>query len=212
LRLARLDVGASEIERLAGLLSDEELERAGHYIQARDAARFVARRGRLRALLAAELGLAPNAVRLAANDHGKPIDPERRLSFSLSHSCGLAHYAVSRELDVGCDLEVRRAELARPDVAERFFSPRERAQLALVAPDRWTEAFFNCWTRKEALIKGLGLGLAYPLESFDVSLTPGEPAALLAGPPGWTVRAFEPLPGLHAAVAFKRRADDAARL
>jgi 4'-phosphopantetheinyl transferase len=80
---------------------------------------------------------------------------------------------------------------------------RELQSLRAVPRSRWVEAFFSCWTRKEAFIKALGFGLSYPLKAFDVSLAPGEPAALLRGPLGWRLRSLEPLEGLQAAVAVK---------
>jgi 4'-phosphopantetheinyl transferase len=89
------------------------------------------------------------------------------------------------------------------DVAERFFSAGERESLSAVPPSWWVEAFFNCWTSKEAFIKALGFGVSYPLKAFDVSLAPGEPVALLRGPLGWSLRSFELLEGLQAAIAMK---------
>ena len=88
-------------------------------------------------------------------------------------------------------------------MAGLFFSDRELQALSAVPRSRSVEAFFNCWTRKEAFVKALGLGLSYPLKAFDVSLAPREPPALLRGPLGWSLHAFEPLVGLHAAIAVK---------
>ena len=90
--------------------------------------------------------------------------------------------------------------MATSAVAERFFSPLERVLLSSLPPDRWVEGFFNCWTRKEAYIKALGVGLSYPLDAFDVSLAPGEPAQLMRGCDGWSVQALEPAPAFAAAV------------
>jgi 4'-phosphopantetheinyl transferase len=113
-------------------------------------------------------------------------------------------YVFARGCEIGCDIEWRRPGLAREEVAERFFSDRELQSLRAVPHNRWVEAFFNCWTRKEAFIKALGFGVSYPLKSFDVSLVPGEPPALLRGPLGWSLRSFEPLDGLQAAIAIKK--------
>ncbi|MGH6955178.1 MAG: 4'-phosphopantetheinyl transferase family protein [Caulobacteraceae bacterium] len=102
-------------------------------------------------------------------------------------------------------MEWEDARLATREVAERFFSQTERMLLDALAPERRIQAFFNAWTRKEAFVKALGLGLSFPLDAFDVSLSPDEPATLLAGPRGWTLRACEPVAGLHVALAIRRR-------
>lgn len=195
-----LDTAAADPARFARLLSPGERARAERFRYARDRRRFVVRRGRLRELLADRIGCAPEEVRLACDAFGKPRIASSALSFNLSHSDGIALYAIARGREVGCDIEWRDERLAPRAVAERFFSPREVEMLNALPREAWVAGFFNCWTRKEAFVKACGLGLSAPLHAFDVSLAPGEPAALLRGGEGWSLRAFEPMAGLHAAV------------
>ena len=203
LHVAALDVVPLERENYKAMLLPDELARAGQFRFASDAERYIVRRGKLRELLAARLGCEPRDVALNCNSFGKPRLRCSDLQFNLSHSGGVALYVFARDSDIGCDIEWRRPELAREEVAERFFSDRELQSLRAVPRNRWVDAFFNCWTRKEAFIKALGFGVSYPLKAFDVSLVPGEPAALLRGPLGWSLRSFEPMDGLQAAVAIK---------
>jgi 4'-phosphopantetheinyl transferase len=92
------------------------------------------------------------------------------------------------------------------DIAARFFSRRENAAYQALDPRDKPIAFFNCWTRKEAFIKALGDGLYHPLDRFDVSLAPGEPARILRVDDtpgeacGWRLESFCPAPGFVAAV------------
>jgi 4'-phosphopantetheinyl transferase len=163
----------------------------------------------LRAILGRYLGSDPRRLRFHSNHYGKPslAEPAGWLRFNLSHSGGLALVAVTLDHELGVDVEQVRADLAGLSIAEQFFSPAEVATLrALPEPDR-LQAFFNCWTRKEAFVKARGEGLSFPLKRFDVSLAPGEPAALLAthDDPAeagrWTLHALSPGPGYVAAVA-----------
>ena len=113
---------------------------------------------------------------------GKPYLEQElygNLCFNLSHSDGLALLAVARGRKLGIDVERIRPEIIKENVAEHFFSPEEVTKLRSLPVDQQAEAFFNCWTRKEAYIKARGEGLSIPLDQFNVSLMPGEPAALL---------------------------------
>jgi 4'-phosphopantetheinyl transferase len=131
----------------------------------------------------------------------------RTLRFNLAHCQGLALYAIAWGREVGVDLEYIRENLADQRIAERFFSPAEVETLRSLPEGVQREAFFHCWTRKEAFVKARGEGLSFPLDQFDVSLAPGEPAALLRtlGDPEeaarWSLRELFPGPGFVAAVA-----------
>src|SRR5208283_6416 len=105
------------------------------------------------------------------------------LDFNVSHTAGLALLAFARGRKIGIDVERIRRDFGTAEIAERFFSKAERAALRELPQEQRHEAFFRCWTRKEAFIKALGEGLSHPLDQFDVSLAPGQPAALLAARP-----------------------------
>lgn len=139
--------------------------------------------------------------------------PERRretnpLNFNLSHSRGFMLLAVTRGRDVGVDIELIDREFATADVAERFFSRREILSLRSQPDHLQTEAFFNCWTRKEAYIKARGEGLTLPLDQFDVSLEPTR-ASLLdnrifpGDPARWSLQVLHPAADYCAAVAVE---------
>ena len=194
-----LDRESSTLPWFLGTLSHDERERAARYRWERDRRRYIVRRGVLRELLSLYLHCPPAAIRLSSNPFGKPEIEAAALRFNLSHSQDVALYVIASGLEVGCDIEWRDPQLASPGIAEQFFSQREIAAMQVLGPARWAEGFFNCWTRKEAYLKARGCGLSIRLDSFDVSLTPGEPAALLRGCDGWSVQSFEPLPGCQAA-------------
>jgi 4'-phosphopantetheinyl transferase len=136
----------------------------------------------LRSLLSAYLGISSEELRFSYAEKGKPSLQKgpSEINFNLAHSHGMAVYAFSHTREVGVDLEYMREDLANEDIAKRFFSMREIKMLDAVPAELKKLAFFNCWTRKEAYIKARGEGLSMPLDEFDVSLEPGEPAALLA--------------------------------
>ena len=169
-------------DSLKHLLSSDEIARADRFRFAKDRNHFIAARGVLRTLLSAYLGINSDELRFSYAEKGKPSLEESQqcaINFNLAHSHGMAIYAFSSGREVGVDLEYLREDLAGEKIAERFFSPREIEILKNVPAELRKEAFFNCWTRKEAYIKARGEGLSMPLDEFDVSFAPGEPAALL---------------------------------
>ena len=133
------------------------------------------------------------------------------LRFNLSHSHSLALYAITHQRELGVDLEFIRPEVVEEPIAERFFAAAEVAVLRGLPASLQPEAFFNCWTRKEAYIKARGEGLTLPLDAFEVSLAPEEPAALLsvdsdpAEASRWSLQALAPGPGYVAAIAVEGR-------
>ncbi len=178
-----LECGDAALARLDASLADDERRRAERFHFEKDRRHFIAGRGALRTLLAGYLHQRPDQVRFAYTNYGKPLladDTIPPLRFNLSHAHGLGLLAVTLGREIGVDVERIRDDLDREPLAERFFSPREVADLKALPPELRREAFYQCWTRKEAYIKAVGKGLSLPLDRFDVSLRPGEPAALLA--------------------------------
>jgi 4'-phosphopantetheinyl transferase len=197
---ADLDAAAAVLPRWQDILGAAEIDRARQFRFARERSRYIVRHGILRLLLARRLGLAPAALRFAANAYGKPALIGGGIEFNLSHSRGLALFAFSREIAIGCDIEFHDPRFLAENIPERIFSPAELRDLHALPPADQVAAFFDGWTRKEAYVKARGLGLSLPLDSFDVSLAPGEAPALYRGCAGWSARAITPAPHCSAAV------------
>ncbi len=208
---ATLDRTPSELQSLFDSLAADERARAGRFHFDRDRVRFVVARGVLRAILGRYMNRAPVSLSFRYGSHGKPAlageaDGDA-ICFNLSHSNGVALYAIARHRAVGVDLERIRFDLPVVEIAERFFSRREVAALRMLPSEQQHQAFFCCWTRKEAYIKARGEGLSLPLDQFDVSLAPGEPAALLgtqrdpSEATRWTLAELASGPGYVAALA-----------
>ena len=196
---AVLEVSARMLDQLRTTLSADELARAARLHFPRDRVRFIAAHGIVRHILSGYLNAAPGGLEFATNEYGKPALAGNwggALSFNLSHSGELVLLALTRGREVGVDVEQFLPARADSAIAENYFSPSEFARLRGLPAGLRPRAFFNCWTRKEAYIKARGMGLAIPLDSFDVSLAPDEPAALLRTPDAgdaetWQLRQLE---------------------
>jgi 4'-phosphopantetheinyl transferase len=202
--LLPLDGTPEEIEACLELLDAEERARVEKFRLARDRDRFIVRRAAVRRLLAGVLDRPTAALRLERSAHGKPLVADvDGLSFSVSSSAGMALCVITRDAAIGCDIAWRDPALAEPDIARRLFAPGEWRRLQALAPEDFVAGFYRCWTRKEAFVKATGDGLLLPLDRFEVSVDGDRPAGFLAGGEGWSMAAWEPLPGFEAAVVAR---------
>lgn len=176
-----LEASDRQVEECRAWLSEQEVTRAARYKFDRHRRDFILSHGVLRALLGKLKREHPASFSFAYALHGKPALQDRTepVQFNMSRSSSLAVYAFTIGCEVGVDVEqiIPVPELA--EVAERFFTTEETAELMALSELQRVHGFFNCWTRKEAFVKALGEGLSVPLDSFRVTLGPGEPARLL---------------------------------
>jgi 4'-phosphopantetheinyl transferase len=216
--LASIDQPTPRLHQLAQNLCADERQRADQFRFERDRERFIAGRGVLRAILGRYLGVEPGRVRLGYGPQGKPHLGDEfdsvGLRFNLAHSQGLALYALTLRRAIGIDLESMHPLPDAEQIAARFFSVRERTSYRELPSGQRQEAFYLCWTRKEAYIKAKGEGLSRPLSQFDVSLIPEEPARLLwvGWDPDeasrWSLVTLIPSPGYVASLAVEGHAWD----
>lgn len=164
-------------------LSLDDRTRADRFRFESDRRRFCVARASLRLILGRYLKTKPGRLQLDTTEYGKPYFADAKTSqglrFNLSHSNQLALIAITRDREVGVDIEYMRSDFVTDEVATHFFSNSEVQAFCAVAPELKTQSFFNCWTRKEAYIKARGEGLYCPLDQFDVTVAPGEPLRLL---------------------------------
>ncbi len=210
---ANLNQPATAINDLFDTLSETERARAKRFHFERDEHHFIVARGILRILMGRYMHLQPKQLVFTYNRYGKPSLDEmfgcERPRFNLAHSRELVYYAISGSKDVGVDVEYILPGIEVQQLAERFFSPVETGELLALPKELQLEAFFNCWTRKEAYVKARGEGLSLPLADFVVSLIPGAPARLLATldteehASCWTLHDLPSMPGYVAALAYK---------
>jgi 4'-phosphopantetheinyl transferase len=197
---------------LRGLLAQDERERMDRYVFERDRGIFLATHAVLRAVLSLYVPVSPTSWRFANNEYGRPEitgDPPP-LRFNVSNTEGLVACAVTRDADIGVDVEGigRTAPL---EVAEQYFAPAEVAALRALPPARQHRRFFELWTLKESYIKARGMGLAIPLHHFAFTVRDGAAPsiaidpALGDSPEGWQFSQGQPTPDHLLALCVRRR-------
>ena len=202
---ASLDLDSDLLHTMHTSLSPDEQARAARFKFDRDRQRFIAARGTLRKILGTYLSQEPATLSFSYGPHGKPglkpHDNGRTIQFNVSHSHGMALYAFAATREVGVDIEAVRPMADWEDIARRFFSPQEVIDILAWPKDLQQEAFFRCWTGKEAYLKARGSGMTLSLKSFDVRLSEDGSHALRSDDSHrWTLCGLNPVSGYTGAV------------
>ena len=167
---------------MLAFLSADEKNRATMFRSHRARSTFQIARATLRLHLARYTGASPHELHIAVSRQGKPFLAGQAgrapLRFNVSHSHGYALMCFSRSHEVGIDIEKIRLLPDARLVAEQHFAPAELKSVFAREDEGSSMRFLACWTRKEALVKGLGQGLHMPLHIFDV--TPERSASAVA--------------------------------
>lgn len=213
--VGELDKTVSELYRFIHPLSSDERMRAERFHFEKDRNRFIVRHGILRMILGHYLDLDANRLRFHHGENGKPVLNETPgivdIKFNLSHSNGVALFAFARHSDIGVDIEYIRDISEMDLLAERYFSITENDVFRSIPKNQRKEAFFKCWTCKEAFVKALGDGLSWSLGKFDVSMVPGESGKLLRikddskEASQWFIQTFNPTPDYVGSIAVRSR-------
>ena len=203
-----LSISATEREALLELLDSGERDRAHRFVFERGRDAYIASHGWLRTLLSDYLRADPREIHFVLGQRGKPAIPGFPLHFNLSHSGTMAACAVTREIEVGIDIEQIRPMDDIENIARRFFHAEECRKLLALPQQEHALAFFRCWTRKEAYIKAIGDGLFAPLDGFEVTLAPAEPVAFVQidnrpAAAEWSLFEFDAGPDYAGAVAVR---------
>ncbi len=209
---------------LRSLLSDDEVALEGRFYFADDRKRYLVTRAMVRMVLSRYAQIAPEDWAFSKNAYGRPVISKaivetevqaRGLCFNLSHTRGLIALAVTRGRELGIDVENIATRAISLDVAERFFSSAEVAELSRVAPDRQQDRFFEYWTFKESYIKARGMGLSLPLDSFSFAFPRHSAVSISINPElqdhadRWSFWQYRPTADYLMAICAERHADDA---
>jgi 4'-phosphopantetheinyl transferase len=195
---ASLDVPAEMTAYYWSVLSDDERTRAERFRFREHHRRFVVSHGVLRSLLGHYIGQCPRSLEFTFSRHGKPeLKEDGELRFNMAHSRDVAVFVLARDRRVGVDAEWMDPATDVLTIASRVFSSTENAAIRALPAELQTTAFYRCWTRKEAYIKGRGDGLSLDLRTFTMSVHAGHAALLetLCDPEEarrWTMGTFEP--------------------
>jgi 4'-phosphopantetheinyl transferase len=195
----------STLDHYLDILSETERIRASKLMHRNKQNEYIVAHAMLRNIIAGYLRCEPKEVRLTAGDHGKPAcQHDTRLAFNLAHGRGTVLIAVANGHEVGVDIEQVRPVPDAEHIVRRYFCPEESERFLAMNKIGQDRAFFRLWTRKEAYLKSLGMGLAGSLNSFEVAFGVGEPFRLKRGEPGpWSLFHLEPFPGFVGALAVR---------
>jgi 4'-phosphopantetheinyl transferase len=195
------------VECCRNLLSSEERERALRFRFETDRRRHIVAHGASRSILGSYLNANPAGLQFSIGSNGKPkLAPNpvtETLNFNLSHSHAVSLLAVIQGREIGVDVEHVREDFTFDEVAERFFTPAEVVSLRALPSRLQREAFYKCWTSKEAFLKAKGTGLSGELDEVEIVLTDEECVQIKGTVPNWYLIQFDPCDGYVGAVVVE---------
>jgi len=191
------------------LLSPDELIVANRFFFEHDRIRYITSRGTLRFILANYLSMDPQMISIVQGQFGKPLlenDPHH-IQFNLSHSNGLGLFAFTIGHRIGIDVERILPLRDFEQIADFFLSPNEMEALDRLPGESRLDGFYAAWTRKEAFVKALGVGIGNSLDKFEVNVSPDEEPVItalhqeIANGSVWRLLDLKPDPNYAAALA-----------
>lgn len=194
---------ADRVDRpgLERLLSAEELRRADRLARSEDRSRYITGRVLLRLALSSRLDLSPARIGIrqlcrvcGSREHGRPEVVDADLAVSIAHAGDRVGVAVLDHGQVGLDVETleRLPGTGGAALAAVALAPEEKQAYDQLPPLERDMAALTWWTRKEALLKATGWGVAVPPAHLHVS-APDCPPALV----GWNATQERPEEAVH---------------
>jgi 4'-phosphopantetheinyl transferase len=205
--------------RYVPLLDSEEEARWRRFRVEGARNQYLIGRALLRTTLSLYADVPPTTWRFETNRYGCPFVAApaacRDLRFNLSHTEGLVACAVTRDGDVGIDVESTEREVDPLELAPSVFAPDEIADLGAMPPGERRDRFFSYWTLKESYIKARGMGLSLRLDGFWFELGGNSPRISFAAscpdrPERWHFEQHRPTPHHKLALAVSPPPDRSA--
>jgi 4'-phosphopantetheinyl transferase len=207
--LTRLD--AENVIEMESIISEEERARAERFRFEPDKKRFIAARGRLRIILGKYLQINPRLIRFEYGEFGKPSiagECNSEIKFNLSHSNEMALCAVTRDREIGVDIERIKSSIIDDGMILQCLTAHEKTFFQALPKNKRDLFFFECWTRKEAFLKARGDGLLFPVNQIETLSFSTVSTNLFNGdcgfrPSGWSFLTIPFIPGYAAALTVK---------
>lgn len=202
------------LSRLQSHLSNDEIQRLNNIIVDLDKKKFIAARGILRELIGSYLTIAPHKIQFSQNPYGKPYLAENLLTFNVSHSHDCIIFGFTHDDPLGVDIEYCKVDFDLLSVAQDFCTNNELQKLLSLTEEERSLGFYRCWTRKEAVLKAIGLGLYFPLKALEVSLLSTEAISIinleekLSNNTRWNLMEINPAQNYIGAIASTKKFDN----
>jgi len=161
-------VSEPDILKLKGFLSEVEIAKSERFHYQKDRQSYIIVHGLIRWISGNLLGMEPKAIRIDYNAYGKPFIPNNtgNIFFNVSHSSGASVLAFDQGHEIGADIEKIDPDFDFQPIIQRFFTEKENRFINEPGKQS-SHRFYKLWTRKEAFLKALAIGIT---ENLDVEV------------------------------------------